>query len=136
MLQQLEALLGLSGIYSIDFAPGATREDVKNIRRAYVVWSLRSAITRRILGAPDDAPILPKCRLLALYLSTQSPLAYIEEVNIDPTGHTCIFKDRHHFEKRYSKIGGSWSEVDGNGQFRETLETQLQRIQPQVPPTS
>ncbi|XP_050443888.1 uncharacterized protein LOC126847626 isoform X1 [Adelges cooleyi] len=117
-----------------------TLKEIANETRKFVVPTLRNVIRRRLLGEPvervnDQASLLPNCRLLGLYLSTQSPELYIKEVRIESTSRTCIFKDKNDTQIRYRKFGATWSKINADDQPGESLEDLLQRGQPQNLPT-
>ncbi|XP_050433941.1 uncharacterized protein LOC126841485 [Adelges cooleyi] len=115
-----------------------TLQDIANERREFAATALTRLIRRRLLGeqvVDDEASLLPKCRLLGIYLSTQSPDTYIKKVEIESTSLTCIFTDKSNTKRSYRKIDGTWSQIGLNDQAGESLEAQLQRGHPRVPPT-
>ncbi|XP_050431056.1 uncharacterized protein LOC126839691 isoform X2 [Adelges cooleyi] len=117
-----------------------TLKEVANETRKFVVPALRNLMIRRLLGESvqrvnDQASLLPNCRLLGLYLSTQSPELYIKEVRIESTSRTCIFKDKNDTQIRYRKFGATWSKINADDQPGESLEELLQRGHPQNLPT-
>ncbi|XP_050439736.1 uncharacterized protein LOC126845179 [Adelges cooleyi] len=134
MVDELESILDI-GPYRLEIDDGSTLESLINTMREFVAWSIKCLIRSRILGSEQDVLSLPNCRLLGLYWSTQSPNSYIVEVNVDSTAGTCILKNVHDIEKKYSKIEGTWSEIYGIGHVQESLERQLERGQPLVAPT-
>ncbi|XP_050439734.1 uncharacterized protein LOC126845178 isoform X2 [Adelges cooleyi] len=134
MVNELESIVGMR-IHGLETDDGSTLEGFINMIREFVAWSIKRLIRSRILGSQQDVLSLPNCRLLGLYWSTQSPNSYIVEVNVDSTAGTCILKNVHDDEKKYSKIEGTWSEIYENGHVRESLERQLERGQPLVAPT-
>ncbi|XP_050427491.1 uncharacterized protein LOC126837603 [Adelges cooleyi] len=112
-------------------------------RRDYVVQALKNAIGRRLLEVSEQhvdnpASLLPKCRLLGLYMSTQFPHYYIKEVQVNPTDLTCILTNSIDTKRRYRKIGNIWSEIslDNLNQSLQTVEQQLRIGRPLVAPTS
>ncbi|XP_050431022.1 uncharacterized protein LOC126839655 isoform X1 [Adelges cooleyi] len=121
--------------YTTEFG---TLQDIANERRELAALALKSLIGRRLLGeqvVDDEASLSSKCRFLGIYLSTQSPDTYIKEVDIESTSLTCIFTDKSNTISKYRKIDGTWSQIVFNNQAGESLETQLQRGRPRVPPT-
>ncbi|XP_050430156.1 uncharacterized protein LOC126839128 isoform X5 [Adelges cooleyi] len=110
-------------------------------RRAYIVPALRNLIGRRLLDGSvqhvdDEASLLANCRLLGLYLSTQSPESFIVGVKIDLTDFTCTFTDKNDAERRYRKIDNVWSEISMENQVIKSLEQQLRFGYPQGRPIS
>ncbi|XP_050431461.1 uncharacterized protein LOC126840016 isoform X2 [Adelges cooleyi] len=136
MIQDIESKLGIDmpGDY---FGDKKTLINLANMRRDFVAWSLKSIIRRRMLGSVQDvedgASLLPNCRLIGIYLSTQLPTSYINEVNIDSSSRTCTFISCSTTEKTLRKIGGTWT-IDSYGLVK-TLEDYLQHGHHQTAPT-
>ncbi|XP_050439755.1 uncharacterized protein LOC126845196 [Adelges cooleyi] len=134
MLQDLEKKLGInmSGDY---LGVEEKLENLANMRRDFVAWSLKSIIRRRIIGSEQDVISLPNCRLLGMYWSTQYPETYISQVNIDSTSRTCTLETCDCIEKKIRKIDATWSVLSSNDRVHK-LEVYLQRGRPQAQPTS
>ncbi|XP_050433957.1 uncharacterized protein LOC126841490 isoform X2 [Adelges cooleyi] len=103
-----------------------TMKELGDERRKYVLLALTSIIRRRILDesvghVDDDATLLPKCRILGLYLSTQFPESFTKELKIDSTINKCIFMDENNAIRIYGKIDDTWYYIN---QFTK-LEEQL-----------
>ncbi|XP_050431468.1 uncharacterized protein LOC126840025 [Adelges cooleyi] len=80
-------------------------EQFANRRRDYVASSLKVLIQTRIIDTvqdgDDEASLLLKCRLLALLASTQYPVRYLVEVEIDLPARKCILSDTHDNKRVY-----------------------------------
>ncbi|XP_050429780.1 uncharacterized protein LOC126838976 isoform X5 [Adelges cooleyi] len=133
MIQDIESKLGIDmpGDY---FGVEKKLENLANMRRDFVAWSLKSIIRRRMLGSVQDVISLPNCRLLGIYWSTLSPESYISEVNIDSPSRTCIITSCSATEMTFRKIGATWSVFSSYG-LDNTLEYYLQHGRPQTAPT-
>ncbi|XP_050431462.1 uncharacterized protein LOC126840017 [Adelges cooleyi] len=74
-------------------------------RRKLVFEALKSIIRRRLLGfvqeVENNDSLLPKCRLLGLYLSSQDSQSYIKEIQTNTTTRTCILTDKNEAIKMY-----------------------------------
>ncbi|XP_050434224.1 uncharacterized protein LOC126841675 [Adelges cooleyi] len=116
------------------FAVENTLKNLAYLRREHVAWSLKNLIRRRILGSEQDVISLPNCRLLGMYWSTQNPMAYINEVNIDSTSSTCTLNSCASFETTIRKIGGTWTVRNRYGTVI-TLEENLQQGHQRTAPT-
>ncbi|XP_050429781.1 uncharacterized protein LOC126838976 isoform X6 [Adelges cooleyi] len=137
MIQDIESKLGIDmpGDY---FGVEKKLENLANMRRDFVAWSLKSIIRRRMLGSvldiEDDASLLPNCRLIGIYFSTQQPRSYINEVNVDSPSRTCIITSCDNHLMKIRKIDATWSVFSSNG-LHNTLEYYLQHGRPQTAPT-
>ncbi|XP_050430155.1 uncharacterized protein LOC126839128 isoform X4 [Adelges cooleyi] len=118
-----------------------TLKSYADYRRTFVVPALKNRIQSRLLDGSvehvdDEASLLANCRLLGLYLSTQSPESFIVGVKIDLTDFTCTFTDKNDAERRYRKIDNVWSEISMENQVIKSLEQQLRFGYPQGRPIS
>ncbi|XP_050441884.1 uncharacterized protein LOC126846494 [Adelges cooleyi] len=137
MLQDIESKLGIK-MSGDCLDVKKTLKNLANMRRDFVAWSLKSIIRRRMLGSVQDvedgASLLPNCRLIGIYLSTQLPTLYINEVNIDSTSRTCTLISSSYTETTFWKIGATWTLRNSHGTVN-TLEEYLQHGHQQTAPT-
>ncbi|XP_050430152.1 uncharacterized protein LOC126839128 isoform X1 [Adelges cooleyi] len=141
MIQLMDRLLGIRmDGYKKDLNM-ETLKSYADYRRTFVVPALKNRIQSRLLDGSvehvdDEASLLANCRLLGLYLSTQSPESFIVGVKIDLTDFTCTFTDKNDAERRYRKIDNVWSEISMENQVIKSLEQQLRFGYPQGRPIS
>ncbi|XP_050444499.1 uncharacterized protein LOC126848036 isoform X2 [Adelges cooleyi] len=136
MRQDIERLLELEPINGF-YRESISLKQLGDDRRQHVVPALKNVIRRRVLesGQHDEASLLPKCRLLGLYLSTQFPESFIKQVDIDPIDLICILTDTNDTKRYYRKIDNAWSEIrlSNINESLQFLEEQLRLGRPQVP---
>ncbi|XP_050444502.1 uncharacterized protein LOC126848036 isoform X5 [Adelges cooleyi] len=138
MRQDIERLLELEPINGF-YRESISLKQLGDDRRQHVVPALKNVIRRRVLESgqhvDDEASLLPKCRLLGLYLSTQFPESFIKQVDIDPIDLICILTDTNDTKRYYRKIGNAWSEIrlSNKNESLQFLEEQLRLGRPQVP---
>ncbi|XP_050430147.1 uncharacterized protein LOC126839125 isoform X2 [Adelges cooleyi] len=141
MQEEIESILGYSVMgYNLVLT---TPETIADQRREIVIPALRNIIKRRLLDEPvhdeeADDSILPNCRLLGLYLSTQFPESFTKELVIDSTGRNCIVTDESNAIRVYRKIDNAWSltSLENINQSLQTLEEQLLLGVPPITPSS
>ncbi|XP_050430165.1 uncharacterized protein LOC126839133 isoform X2 [Adelges cooleyi] len=93
LIQDIESIIRC--VFSVFKEDLGTLEELADERRDFVVPAIIRIMRRRLSDGTlnHEAYLLPQCRLLGLYLSTQLPHLYIKEVEIDLTYRKCILID-------------------------------------------
>ncbi|XP_050433528.1 uncharacterized protein LOC126841234 [Adelges cooleyi] len=139
--QYIEGLLGFTYADTYNESHG-TATTLANKGRAYVSTALNRLTQLRVLGfkqRENDYPTLAvKCRIMGLYLSSQSPELYIKKVDINPADSSCTYTNKNNDRKKYSYFNGIWSEIsfDDPPRSLQSLEDLLKLVHPPNPPTS
>ncbi|XP_050422344.1 uncharacterized protein LOC126834207 [Adelges cooleyi] len=137
MVNDINNVLGFQDFCKINLliAVPDQKEIISSIREIPFYDPLQKVSEQHV---DNPASLLPKCRLLGLYMSTQFPHYYIKEVQVNPTDLTCILTNSIDTKRRYRKIDNVWSEIslDNLNQSLQTVEQQLRIGRPLVAPTS
>ncbi|XP_050427468.1 uncharacterized protein LOC126837587 [Adelges cooleyi] len=100
LIQDIESIIGC--VFAVIKQDLGTPNELASERRDFVVPAIIRIMRRRLSDGTlnNEAYLLPQCRLLGLYLSTQLPRSYIKEVEIDLTYRKCILIDNNEGKMR------------------------------------